>query len=238
MKNLILWSLVGLLVASCGSDDKNTMVVNGTIKGLKKGTLYLQQIQDTILKNLDSLEIKGSGDFSFSTRLSDPDIFYLYLTKDDNNDINDRITFFGEPGIITITSSWNSFEAEAKITGPGSTSNEKYEEYRKGMARYNAKDLELLQAQFNPKFSNDSLAIDSLLKLSDKNLYRSYAYGLNFALNNKDSYVAPYVAVNEVAESNVKYLDSIYKMLTPEVAASKYGKKLKQHIEEVKKAKN
>jgi len=238
MKNLILWSLVGLLVASCGTNDANTMEVNGTIKGLKKGTLYLQQIQDTILKNLDSLEINGSGDFSFSTAVTDPDIFYLYLTKDDNNDINDRITFFGEAGIITISTSWNSFEAEAKITGPGSTSNKKYEEYRKGMSRYNAKDLELLQAQFNPKFSNDSLAIDSLLKLSDKNLYRSYAYGLNFALNNKDSYVAPYIAVNEVAESNVKYLDSIYKMLTPEVSDSKYGKKLKQHIEEVKKAKN
>lgn len=235
MKKLILLSLIGLFVASCGTDDKNIMVVNGSIKGLKKGTLYLQQLQDTVLITIDSLEIKGNGDFNFSNSIENPDIFYLYLTKDDNNEMNDRITFFGEPGIITINTTWNLFEGDSKITG--SKSHEKYEEYKKGMSRYNSKDLELLQARFNPKFANDSLAIDSLLKLGDKNVYRSYAYGLNFALNNKDSYVSPYVAVNEVAESNVKYLDSIYKMLTPEVAASKYGKKLKLHIEEVKKVK-
>ncbi|MDP5229334.1 MAG: DUF4369 domain-containing protein [Cellulophaga sp.] len=236
MKKIILLSLIGLFVASCATDDKNTMVVNGSIKGLKKGTLYLQQLQDSTLSNLDSLEVNGNGDFSFSTVLENPDIFYLYLVKNDNNDINDRITFFGEPGIITINTSWNLFENKAEVSG--SKSNEILQQYKKGMSRYNAKDLELLQARFNPKYANDSLAIDSLLKLGDKNLYRSYAFGLNFALNNKDSYVAPYIAVNEVAESNVKYLDSIYKMLTPEVAESKYGKQLKLHIEEVKKKKS
>ncbi len=236
MKKVILLSFIGLFLTSCASDDKNNMVVNGSIKGLKKGTLFLQQIQDTTLKNIDSLEIKGNGDFNFSTAIENPDIFYLYLVKDDNNDINDRITFFGEPGIITIETSWNLFEKEAKVKG--SKANDTYEQYKKGMSRYNAKDLEILQARFNPKFSNDSLAIDSLIKLGDKNLYRSYAFGLNFALNNKDSYVAPYIAMNEVADANVKYLDSIYKMLTPEVAESKYGKKLKQHLEDLKKNKS
>ena len=66
-------------------------------------------------------------------------------------------------------------------------------------------------------------------------MYRSYAYALNFALNNKDSYVAPYIAVREVGDANVKYLDSISKMLTPEVAASKYGKELKKYLEDLKK---
>ena len=103
------------------------------------------------------------------------------------------------------------------------------------MSRYNARNLELLQARFDPNLKKDSLTIDSLIKLEDKNIYRSYAYALNFALNNKDSYVAPYIAVVEVANANVKYLDSIHKMLTPEVASSKYGMQLKKHLEEVKK---
>ena len=195
-------SVVGLLFISCAGDTKNTMTVNGSIKGLKKGTLYLQQLQDTILKNIDSLEIKGNGDFSFKTEVASPDIYYLYLVKNDNNDINDRITFFGEPGNITVETSWDSFDFAATVKGSA---------------------------------TNDSLTIDSLIKLEDKNIYRSYAYALNFALNNKDSYVAPYIAVVEVANANVKYLDSIHKMLTPEVASSKYGMQLKKHLEEVKK---
>jgi len=207
------------------------MTVTGSIKGLKKGELYLQYLKDTVLVTIDSLEIKGNGDFSFKTPIESPDIYYLYLVKNDHNTINDRITFFGEPGIITIASTWDTFDTSAKITG--SKSNEKYEEYKKGMSRYNARSLELLQERFNPKFTNDSLAIDSLVQLGDKNIYRSYAYALNFALNNKDSYVAPYIAINEVADANIKYLDSISKMLTPEVAASKYGKALKKYIEEV-----
>ncbi|MBA6316205.1 DUF4369 domain-containing protein [Cellulophaga baltica] len=235
MKNIFLLSLVGLFLISCSGDSKNSMTVNGSIKGLKKGTLYLQQLQDTVLVNLDSLEIKGNGDFSFESPIENPDIYYLYLVKNDHNDINDRITFFGEPGIITVDTAWDTFDTSAKITG--SKTNEKLEEYKKGMSRYNAKNLEILQMRFDPKVNKDSLALDSLIKLSDKNIYRSYAYALNFALNNKDSYIAPYIAINEVADANMKYLDSIHKMLTPEVAASKYGKQLKKYLEDKKKEK-
>ncbi|WP_041557714.1 DUF4369 domain-containing protein [Cellulophaga algicola] len=235
MKNIFLLSVVGLFLISCSGDSKNSMTINGSIKGLKKGTLYLQQLQDTILVNLDSLEIKGHGDFSFNTPIANPDIYYLYLVKNDHNDINDRITFFGEPGIITVDTAWDTFDTSVKISG--SKTNEKLEEYKKGMSRYNAKNLEILQMRFDPKVNKDSIALDSLVKLSDKNIYRSYAYALNFALNNKDSYIAPYIAIKEVADANVKYLDSIHKMLTPEVAASKYGKELKKYLEEIKKDK-
>ncbi len=235
MKNIFLLSIVGLFLISCSGDSKNSMTINGTIKGLKKGTLYLQQLQDTVLVNLDSLEIKGHGDFSFNTPIENPDIYYLYLVKNDHNDINDRITFFGEPGIITVDTAWDTFDTSVKITG--SKTNEKLEEYKKGMSRYNTKNLEILQMRFDPKVNKDSLALDSLIKLSDKNIYRSYAYALNFALNNKDSYIAPYIAVKEVADANMKYLDSINKMLTPEVAASKYGKELQKYLEELKKEK-
>ena len=225
-------SLIGLFLISCSGDSKDTMIVNGTIKGLKKGKLYLQHFQDSTLVVLDSLEINGNGDFNFKTNIESPDIYYLYLDKNDFNDINDRITFFGEPGTITINTSWDSFDTQAKISG--SKSNEKYEEYKKGMSRYNTKNLELLQARFDPKVKKDSLTLDSLTKLGDKNVYRSYAFALNFALNNKDSYVAPYIAIREVADANVKYLDSINKMLTPEVAESKYGKELKNYLEDLK----
>jgi len=210
------------------------MTVSGKVKGLKKGTLYLQNIPDSTLVTIDSLEVDGDGDFSFKTELESPEVFYLYLNKKDNNDINDRITFFGEPGNITINTSWNTFDINAKIKG--SASHEKLEEYRKNMSRFNKRNLEILQGTINPENPLDSLQLDSIQNLTDRNIRRGYAYALNFALNNKDSYIAPYIALTEVSDANMKYLDSINNSLSPEVANSKYGKALKNFLA-LKKAK-
>lgn len=222
---------------SCGdADTENTMTVTGNVKGLKKGTLYLQHLPDSTLVTLDSLEIAGDGNFEFKTELESPEVFYLYLNKKDNNDINDRITFFGEPGIISIKTSWDTFDTKAKIEG--SLTHKKLEEYRKVMTRFNTQNLEILRAASDPKIQQDTLAMDSIQKASDKNMLRGYLYALNFALNNKDSHIAPYIAITEVADAKAKLLDSIYNALIPEVAASKYGKRLKEHLEEIKVQEN
>lgn len=234
MKNaLFVFSLL-LLIVSCGDGiTENTMIVSGTIKGLKKGTLYLQHLPDSALVFVDSLEINGDGNFSFQTEIESPEIFYLYLDKKDNNAINDRITFFGEPGTITINTSWNTFDTQAQISG--SKSHEKLKEFKKYMTTLNKRNLEIIQQGYNSGSPLDSLQIDSLQRQSNQNTQRGYLFAINFAINNKDSYVAPYIAISEIANANVKYLDSINNSLTPEVADSKYGRELKVHIASLKK---
>ena len=233
MKNLFFLSAILLLMISCSGNNTNMMIVNGNVKGLKKGTLYLQHIPDSTLTIIDSVQVDGDGTFNFETELESPEIFYLYLKKEDANDINDRITFFGEPGTITINTSWNTFDMNPKIEG--SETQKKLKEYQKTMSRFNMKNLELMQIARNPEVPLDSLQLDSLQDLSDKNLKRGYAFALNFALNNKNSYIAPFIALNDVSDANVIYLDSIYNSLSPEVAESKYGNLLKEHLENVKK---
>ncbi|WP_086477448.1 DUF4369 domain-containing protein [Arenibacter amylolyticus] len=232
MKKIFITGLIAAFIASCAGTSENTMTVTGKVKGLKKGTLYLQHIVDTSLVNIDSLTIKGEGNFTFSTEIESPEIFYLYLDKNDNNDINDRITFFGEPGEITINTSWNTFDLNAKVTG--SESQDKLSEYQKVMSRFNTKNLEYIRASLNPEYQNDPAKMDSLQDLSDKNVKRGYLFALNFAMNNTDSYVAPYIALKEVSDANIKYLDSINNSLSPSVANSKYGKELKKFIAEQK----
>ena len=225
---------LALLLFSCGEKkEQPTMALKGEVKGLKKGKLYLQKVSDTSLVTLDSLLIQGDGNFSFTVPLESPEIMYLYLDKKDNNTLNDRISFFGEAGEMIINTTWNAFEKDAEITG--SDSHKKLEEYRQVMSRFNAKDLELLQYAANPDAPLDSLQMDSVQNLRDMNLKRSYAFALNFALNNKNSFIAPYIALNEVADANIKYLDSIYASLSDGVAASKYGRELKTHLEDIKK---
>ncbi len=230
MKKLFLVVSLLLFLVSCGGDTENTMTVTGNVKGLKKGTLFLQRIADTTLITIDSLTIKGDGKFTFKTELESPEVFYLYLNKKDDNDINDRLIFFGEPGVITVNTTWNTFDTQAKITG--SETHKKLEEYRKVMSRFNMANLENIRAVYDPTINQDSVAMDSVQKASDRNILRGYLYSLNFALNNKDSHIAPYIALYEVPDANLKYLDSVHNALTSEVADSKYGKALKKLLEE------
>ncbi|WP_424001772.1 DUF4369 domain-containing protein [Maribacter sp. IgM3_T14_3] len=224
MKKLLFVVTALLALGSCGDNPEETMTVNGKIKGLKKGTLYLQHVPDSVLITVDSVAINGDGNFSFKTELMSPEVFYLYLDKKDNNTINDRITFFAEPGIITINTDWNTFDTTAKITG--SETQEKLEEYRQTMSAINKRNIEIMMKAAQPENELSQISIDSLENISNRNTQRGYAFAINFALNNKSSFIAPYIALKEIPDANNKYLDSIYSVLSPEVAESKYGKEL------------
>ena len=69
MKKIYRLIILLLLVLGCMSEGKNvidTIEVKGSIEGLRKGTLYLQKIQDSILIDLDSIVLKGSPEFSLN----------------------------------------------------------------------------------------------------------------------------------------------------------------------------
>ena len=46
--------------------------------------------------------------------------------------------------------------------------------------------------------------------------------------------VAPYLALTEIYDAKINLLDTINNSLTPEIKASKYGKKLQEFIDKVK----
>jgi len=224
MKQFLYSLSILCLIVSCAGETEKTMTVNGTIKGLKKGTLYLQHVKDTTLVTVDSLEIEGDGNFTFKTELESPELFYLYLIKKDNNDVNDRISFFAEPGLITVKTNWNTFATKAEITG--SKSHEKLQEYQKIMSRNNLRSLELIQMSANQNAEYNEQELDSITLLNNRQIQRNYVFAINFAINNKDSYIAPYIAVKEIPEANIIYLDSIASVLPEAVSNSKYGKEL------------
>lgn len=229
MKRFVFAGALSWLLVACSGDSAKNLIVEGRVQGLRKGTLYLQQVQDTSLITLDSMTVGNEGEFRLQGNIDDPDLFYLYLDKADNNAMNDRIVFFAGPGIIRINTRWNAFEGDAEIEG--TELQEQYRDYRRNQSRFHVQELEVARSMTALSLPADSVALDSLQLVSDRIALRSYLYALNFALNNKSSYLAPFVAYTEVSDANPKYLDSIYKALDPEVAASKYGKKLKELLE-------
>jgi len=72
----------------------------------------------------------------------------------------------------------------------------------------------------------------------DDILKRKYLYTTNFAVNHADYEVAPYLAVAEIYDINLNYLNTIQKSMTPKIAKSLYGKKLNELIAERKKLEN
>ncbi|MCL6267954.1 DUF4369 domain-containing protein [Flagellimonas myxillae] len=232
MKRVLSILVFVVLLASCGGKSENTMTVSGNVKGLKKGVLFLQHFQDSALVVIDSIEIQGNGSFAFSHEVMEPEIFYLYLDKQDNNTINDRITFFGEAGEITINTQWNTFDLNPEILG--SKSHDKMEEFNEMMSNFSIREIELLQLGTLEEYQEDSLKLDSVQRLIDRNIISSYRYALNFGLMHGDSYATPYLMSTVADVVNPKYLDSVYGLLEPEVASSKYGKALKEQLESSK----
>ena len=104
------------------------------------------------------------------------------------------------------------------------------------MARFNEQSLDLIKERFEAMKKGDTAKSNAIQEKSDNALKRRYLYTVNFALNNKDSEVAPYLALTEIYNAQVKFLDTINKSLTPKVKASKYGKELQQFINEIKQA--
>ena len=230
---------IGFLIWSCQPKkealDLDKMNVIGTIEGLRRGTLYLQKVEDTLLVTIDSTIIEGSPNFKFTTSLDSPEVFYLFLDKKDGDSLNDRILFFGEKGTIEIYTLLKTFESSAHIKG--SKNQELLQNFIRLKRKFNSQNLNLLEAYFKAqqrKFKKDA---DSLQKAIDNLLKRRYLYTLNFASQNANQNIAPYLLLTEVSDANTTLLDSVVVKFTADVRNSKYGKELLSYLEKRKKEK-
>ncbi|WP_166965716.1 DUF4369 domain-containing protein [Yeosuana marina] len=221
--------LVLVLMFSCGK-EQHDLTVKASIKGLKKGTVYLKKVKDTALVTVDSIVVNGNSEFELHSDLESPEVFFLYLDK--NSKENDRISFFADKGITEINTTLKNFVFDAKING--SAQQKTWDEYKLMMSRFNERNLDLIKENFEAQKNGDTSKIKSTQKESDNILKRKYLYTVNFALNHKDSEVAPYLALTEIYNAQVKYLDTISNSLTPKVKDSKYGKELQSFIKTIK----
>ena len=229
MKKLSVLIVAIITLMACSSEEKN-LVVKGNVEGLKKGTIYLQKIENDSLVNIDSVVVRGDANFVMESNISSPQMMYLFLDKVDNATYIERIEFFAEEGEVVINTTLKNFQLDAKVTG--SANQEKLVEYRKMMSRFNDSNLDLIQKNFEAQRDNNEEQLIATNKEYDRLLARKYLYTVNFALNNKDLEIAPYLALSEDFDANIKYLDTIYNSMTPKVKESMYGEELKDFLKE------
>lgn len=221
--------ILALLIIACNK-EQNDLTVKVSVNGLKKGVLYLKKIKNNNLITVDTVAINGNSEVELYGPLESPEVFYLFIDKKSSE--NDKIVFFADKGITEIKTSLKYFAFDAKIKG--SPQQKVFEDYKLMMSRFNDQNLDLIKENIEAKKINDTASINKTQNKFDNLLKRKYLFTVNFALNNKDSDVAPYLALTEIYNAKIHLLDTINNSLTPKIKASKYGKELQVFIDNIK----
>lgn len=230
MKKVCLAVLTLVLMASCSSNEQTKdLKLTGTIKGLKSGTVYIQKYQDTSLVILDSIKVDGNSSFESQLDLAEPEMLYIVLDRGVTTTIDNSLLIFAEPGKIDFQTDLKHFFANAKVTG--SKNHDLYVSYMKMNSKFNDQLNDLLQIDLDNFKAGKATNTSEIIEKRGLILKKKYLAAINFAVNHKDYEIAPFVALSEISDANVKYLDTINKSLTPKISKSKYGKMLGDYIE-------
>ena len=227
MKKVLVVCLLLLIVACSQEKELGNMVVQGKIKGLKKGTLYLQKMRDTVVVSVDSIRLFGEDTFTLTDNITSSEMYFLNLDQNQST-----LSFFGEEGTITINDQIEKFGVAPLIKG---SSNQKVlEDYQEMAKKFQGKQLDLLAANLQAQKDNDLETSESLRKQAEKQQLKKYIYTINYALNHVDTEAAAYITLTELVNANIKYLDSINNSLSEKVQQSYYGKKLADFVSTIK----
>ena len=230
MKRFLKYFLL-LCFFKCSNDLDKNLNISGSIKGLRKGKLYLQKyINDTILINIDSLKIDGVEDFEFNDSLDQAQFYFLTLKKDETDTTMNKIPFFAERGEIKITTRLNTFLSSARIEG--SENQILWEEYLTVIRKFNNQNIDLVKKYLEKKGEFDTDKRNQLFERKSNLINRKKTlYSLNFAMNNSGKEVSAYIGLYELNNVSKKYLDSLYSSLEIKIKNSFYGNKLKKKLE-------
>lgn len=227
MKKIYMFILAALTLAACNHDNDGTMYVRAKIKGLKKGTFYLQKQKDSLIISVDSVSVNGKDEFMMTDVVESPEMYYLTLGKSAK-----RIAFFGEKDTINISTQLDRFSDKAVIRG--SANQDLLNDFNEVQKRFNDQRLDLIQQEFEARKSGSQDSVDMVADEFRKWQRKKYLYTTNFAVNNADFEVSPYIALTELTDANVTLLDTINNSMNDRVKASKYGLQLSDFVEKIK----
>jgi hypothetical protein len=232
MKNIVVSTFGLLFFAACTSPEPDMKVIV-SVKELKKGTLFLEKVQDSLLIIIDSAQVAREEAVTLTADLDHAELFYLTLNKNGGNDEDNRIPFFGDYGTIEINTLLDRFATDAVVKG--SDTHDLYNSYMRIVKRFNEEELDLIAQYFQFQKNNNLDSLAFLEKQSSQLTKRKILFTVNFAVNNGQSVLAPYLALTELNDIQPILLDTIAKSMTLEVASTKYGSLLSEYVGELTK---
>ena len=221
MKKYLLLFII--TISSCSPN--NNFQLNGDIKGLKKGAVILTKSIKGAEVTLDSINLNGTSKFTLGSYLNEPEVLKIKLTQSGIH--NDEIEFFADKGITNFKTNLKRFSYESNFEG--SEQQEKLDDFKAMLNRFNEENLNLIKNQIEFSGSQEKLNIinGELINLKKREMY----FIINFSINNSDSEISPYIAGKFLNDADQKFLDTIYNSLSKNIKDSKYGVLLGEIIE-------
>lgn len=234
MKSTILksgFAALALLTAlsSCSKKEEG-FTINGTIAGLDKGTVYLENTDEKGNKTIaDSAQINKDGAFTFTGKISEPLLHTIKLKGEEYGAI-----FLLDNENIKVEAKKDSI-FKAKVSG--AVQNDIYKSFYDN-------EFKKIQSIAGPIYKlSDSLSQNGKVKLApeqqtmmDKKWkdLQTFADDLTdkFIRKNKDK-IAAALVINDriVSYGTPEQVKTYYAVLSPEVQKSVYGKQLKEAID-------
>ena len=230
MKRTITKLFFIALLGSCSAPKKD-MQVTVEVENLKKGTLYLERVQDSTLVAVDSISIGNDDAIVLQSDLDHPELFYILLDRNQTGDIDNRIPFFGQAGEISIQTTLDDYVTKAEVSG--SPTQEIYNSYLQVIRQFNNEELDLLAAYLQAQLRKNTDSLALIKKQTASLSKRKVLFAVNFAVNNANSVVAPYLALSELPKVSKSFLDTIAASMSDDVANSRYGMLLTDFLSEL-----
>src|SRR5690606_12509897 len=182
MKKLFILFMGVAAMVSCSNKKSGNTQITGEIKGLKQGTLYIQQLKDSTMITLDSIVLKGKSTFETGFDLKEPEVLYLGLNRGTSQSMDNLILFFAEPGNLKINSSLDNFSSGAVIEG--SKNQDLYAKYLKTKTVFTNKQTDLVRSIILAQQSQQTAKADSLENVLNRSARMGYLNAVNFSLKN------------------------------------------------------
>ena len=227
MKNLIIFSVIGLLLLGCKEEPKRTdYIINVNAKNVYNGVRsYLKLKNEKGIERVIDTAIVLNEKFTFTGKIETPTLSIITI-----NGVKGNLNLMLENSIIDIDINKSDM---LKSNISGSVSQKAYKSYQEGIlaAMDETKDLRRqlrYRSLENNKSKSDS--ITTLFKASEKRLKE---FPIGFINANRDSYYSLSVIEQEMHKnkSNLEPYFDAFKNLNTEIKASPKGFKIKNDLD-------
>jgi thiol-disulfide isomerase/thioredoxin len=223
MRRIPVILFIVVILASCTA-KKEQYSINGSIKGIDNGIVYLKKFDFGKWVNIDSANL-DRGKFKFTGIITLPEMWQITLEE------KFLVPLFVENSIIDVKIFPDSLD---KTIINGSATHDLYKKYIK-MWESIGKKMKEANAKLNhAKQTADTLTINQadsilvVLKNDQKKLLQ------DFVKTNKTSVVSPYLVMRNSWQFELPELNEVAVWLDPSINNSQYTNSLKKRIEILK----
>ncbi|NWF88734.1 MAG: AhpC/TSA family protein [Ignavibacteriaceae bacterium] len=221
MKNFGIILLAAFIFTSC-STQKDQFSINGVVKGVESGKVYLQQLAANKWVSVDSTQLE-KGKFKFSVACKLPEMYQIKL--DEQKAV---LPVFVDASDIDVQIFPDSVD---KSIVTGSSSHDTYKEYLSLREPIDKKMDGLYSEWKKARDKGDSLTmtrLDSISTVLDDDLKKVM---VKFAGDNPSSTVSPYLIMRNSWQFELPELEEIVNKFDASIDSSQYTQSLKKRIE-------